>query len=144
MSTSPEAKVAGTSAATARKLIDAGWFPVDDTGLWATKDITDPVPADVALRVAETLAKAQKIVAAPPTNWWTHLAGTLPGTAGMSILTAVVAAVVANPPPTAGLSPVAVEWLKWALPVIGMVLLGTQVPKSIKAAKGTPPTKDVP
>ena len=124
--------VAGTSAASARKLIALGWSPVDDTGLWSTPDLTEPCPADVALRVAETLAKAKKTLPVAQ-NWWTHLAGSLPGTAGMGILAGLLAAVVVNPPPTAGLSPTAVTWLQWALPLLATVLLGSQVPKSVKA-----------
>lgn len=138
MSTHP-ASVAGTSAAVARKLILLGWTPVDDTGLWTTTDLTEPCTSEVALRVAETLAKAKHVQAAP--NWWTHLAGSLPGTAGMSLLSSVLAAIIVNPPPEMGLPPVVVEWLKWLLPLLGTVLLGTQVPRSLKAVAPPAPPK---
>lgn len=145
MSTAPAintatGSIAGTPAAEARRLIGYGWN-VDDAGLWSTPDLSAPCSYDVALRVAETLAKAKQAaaaVAAPaPKNWWTHLAGTLPGTAGMSILMGALAAVIANPPPDAALPPSVVVWVKWALPLLGAVFLGVQVPRSMSAVSET-------
>jgi hypothetical protein len=133
MSTSPvpaAPDIAGTSPANARELILLGWN-VDNAGLWSN-GVVEPCEVQVALKVARTLAKVprQPLQAA---NWWTHLAGSMPGTAGLSLLTGVVTAIVANPPPEMGLSPTAVVWLKWLLPVVGAALLGLQLPKSLKA-----------
>lgn len=127
--------VGSTSAADARRLIAAGWN-VDDAGLWSTAGMT-PCEAPVALRVAEALAKVPAAPVGPAaSSWWTHLASSMPGTAGVGILSAIATYLVANPPPEAGLSPQASEWLKWALALVGATLLGVQVPKSMAAAKG--------
>lgn len=132
---SPPQDVAGTSASDARRLIAAGWN-VDDAGLCSTAGVA-PCEAPVALRVAEALARAPVAPAKPAaSSWWTHLASSMPGTAGVGILSAIATYLVANPPPEAGLSPQASEWLKWALALLGAVLLGVQVPKSMAASKG--------
>jgi hypothetical protein len=136
MSASPTtATVAGASAADARKLISYGWT-VNDAGLWSN-GVTDPCDVQVALKVAETLAKVPR----PPVqvaNWWTHLAGSLPGTAGMGLLTGIAAAIVANPPPEMGLTPTAITWVKWGLAIAGAVLVGGQIPSSMKAVSSRP------
>ena len=120
-----------------RRLVAMGWLP-DDQGLWSLNGAV-PCTAAVALVVADVLDKMpKKSTNEQASKWWNHLSGTLLGTTGTGILTGIAAALIANPPPEMGLTPTAVTWMKWGLGVAGVVLLGTQVPRSINAVKDPP------
>lgn len=124
-----------TSPQDTRKLVSMGWLP-DDAGQW-TLNGGAAYPAATALGIAEALERQPKPVLPAPTimTWLNHLSGTLAGTAGTGILTGIAAAILSNPPPEVGLSPTALTWMKWGLAVVGAVLVGGQIPKSMNAVK---------
>lgn len=127
---SPSASVTGATPAQARKLILAGWSPLDD-GLWALGS-GPPCQADAALTVADFLAKSGPVCKG---SVLTHISSSFQGTAVIGLGMGFVATIVANPPPSLGLSPTTVTWVQWGVGILATVLLGTQVPASMKAVK---------